>query len=46
VGGVDDLVLGRQPLVDEAEQVFLGPGVQRQARLVQQQDEARAAVLL
>ena len=46
VGGVDDLMLGREALVDEAQEVVLGERVQVQPRLVEQDDHVVALLFL
>jgi len=45
VRGVEDLVMGRQPLVDIPHQVPLGLGVQAEARIVQQDQQVVAVPL-
>ena len=46
VSGVHDLVLWRQALVDEPQEVVLGHRVQVQGRLVQEQDHVSVLQLL
>ncbi|GAA1250293.1 hypothetical protein GCM10009609_12090 [Pseudonocardia aurantiaca] len=39
MGGVEDLVLGREPLINQLEQVLLRAAAQGQPRFVEEQDE-------